>query len=347
MKVSETTQKVYDGIVGILKENGQPLTKAQTYAIESLVETIEEATEKRCCEVTEQILAKKDALLEEQDKLVGIANDEVVSEATVEKVNEMVEARIEQLKKDMPQILDYAKLKKLERCVESVKECVGYKADEQVERVAAESAKMLKSTKTLIETQAKQISEKTASLSESTKSVKALQEKVKQMQAKIDAKDRQIVESTKKNAELVSSVNALQKKVEESKKITESIEEKRKQESLKFYLEEKISKYPKYEAGLLRKHFQNARSRAEIDENFQKALAMVSEQRDAMRKVQAIPVAKVNEVTNNKISGETIVKESGESDAIGNLVPDDPFVEVDFTDDVISNEEMAAYISRL
>lgn len=66
-----------------------------------------------------------------------------------------------------------------------------------------------------------------------------------------------------------------------------------------------------------------------------------------MRKVQAIPVAKVNEVTNNKISGETIVKESGESDAIGNLVPDDPFVEVDFTDDVISNEEMAAYISRL
>lgn len=280
MKVSETTQKVYDGIVGILKENGQPLTKAQTYAIESLVETIEEATEKRCCEVTEQILAKKDALLEEQDKLVGIANGEVVSEATVEKVNEMVEARIEQLKKDMPQILDYAKLKKLEKCVESVKECVGYKADEQVERVAAESAKMLKSTKTLIETQAKQISEKTASLSESTKSVKALQEKVKQMQAKIDAKDRQIVESTKKNAELVSSVNALQKKVEESKKITESIEEKRKQESLKFYLEEKISKYPKYEAGLLRKHFQNARSRAEIDENFQKALAMVSEQRD-------------------------------------------------------------------
>ncbi len=28
MKVSETTQKVYDGILGILKENGQPLTKA-------------------------------------------------------------------------------------------------------------------------------------------------------------------------------------------------------------------------------------------------------------------------------------------------------------------------------
>lgn len=100
------------------------------------------------------------------------------------------------------------------------------------------------------------------------------------MQAKLEAKDRQIVESTKKNRELVTSVQALEKKVEESKKITESIEEKRKQESLKFYLEEKISKYPKYEAGLLRKHFQNARSRAEIDENFQKALAMVSEQRD-------------------------------------------------------------------
>lgn len=124
--------------------------------------------------MTEKILAKK-------DKLVGEAQDQMVSEATVEKVNEMVEARIEQLKKDMPQILDYARLKKLESCVESVKECVGYKADEQVERVAAESAKMLKSTKTLIETQAKQISEKTASLNESTKSVKALQEKVKQM----------------------------------------------------------------------------------------------------------------------------------------------------------------------
>lgn len=60
MKVSETTQKIYDGISTILKENGQSLTKAQAYAIESLVETVEESTEKRCCEVTEQILAKKD-----------------------------------------------------------------------------------------------------------------------------------------------------------------------------------------------------------------------------------------------------------------------------------------------
>ena len=352
MKVSETTQKVYDGISAILKENGQSLTKAQAYAIESLVETVEEATEKRCCEVTEQILAKKDALLLEEKGKVAEKKEKdgenVVSEETLKMVNEMVEARIEQLKEEMPQILDYAKLRKLERCVESVKECVGYKADEQVEKVANESAKMLKSTKTLIETQAKQISEKTASLNESRSAVKALQEQVKQMQAKLEAKDKQIVESTKKNAELITSVQTLQKKVEESKKITESIEEKRKTEALKFYLEEKISKYPKYEAGLLRKHFQNARSRAEIDENFQKALAMVSEQRDQMRKVQAIPVAKVNEAAKKKISGETIVKESGEVEAqSGDLGLDDPFVEVDFSNDVISNEEMAAYISRL
>lgn len=66
-----------------------------------------------------------------------------------------------------------------------------------------------------------------------------------------------------------------------------------------------------------------------------------------MRKVQAIPVAKVNEVT-NKISGETIVKESGETDSLDDdLRLDDPFVEVDFTNDAISQEEMAAYISRL
>ena len=151
MKVSETTQKIYDGIASILKENGQSLTKAQSYAIESLVETVEETTEKRCCEVTEQILAKKDALVKEAQSKVAEQGD-VVSEATVQKVNEMVEARIEQLKKEIPQVLDYARMKKLERCVESVKECVGYKADEQVEKVANESAKMLKSTKTLIET---------------------------------------------------------------------------------------------------------------------------------------------------------------------------------------------------
>lgn len=150
MKVSETTQKVYDGISTILKENGQPLTKAQAYAIESLVETIEEATEKRCCEVTEQILAKKDVLVKEAQRKV-VEND-VVSEATIKKVNEMVEARIEKLKKEIPHVLDYARMKKLEKCVEIVKECVGYKADEQVEKVANESAKMLKSTKTLIET---------------------------------------------------------------------------------------------------------------------------------------------------------------------------------------------------
>ena len=184
-------------------------------------------------------------------------------------------------------------------------------------------------------------------MNESRNAVKALQEKVKQMEAKLEAKDKQIVESTKRTKELVSSVNALQKKVEESRKINETIEEKRKIEALKFYLEEKISKYPKYEAGLLRKHFQNARSRAEIDENFQKALAMVSEQRDQMRKVQAIPVAKVNEAANKDISGETIVKESGEIPQSGDLGLDDPFVEVDFSNDVISNEEMEAYISRL
>ena len=209
MKVSETTQKVYDGISTILKENGQPLTKAQAYAIESLVETVEEATEKRCCEVTEQILAKKDALLEEQNKLVKeaqskVVDADVVSEATVQKVNEMVEARIEQLKKEIPQVLDYARMKKLEGCVETIKECVGYRADEQVERVAKESAKMLKSTKALVETQAKQISEKVASLAESTKKIGELETKVKQMQQTIQAKDKQIVESTKKSMEFVN-----------------------------------------------------------------------------------------------------------------------------------------------
>ena len=341
MKVSETTQKIYDGIAKILKENGQPLSKAQVYAVESLVETVEESTEKRCCELTEQIVNKHDAIVERK-------SDEVVSESTVQKVNEMVEARIEQLKKDMPKIMDYAKLKKLEKCVESVKECVGYNSDEQVEKVTMESAKMLHSTKSLIETQAKSISEKAATLSESTKEIEKLKEQVKQMKLALESKEEQIVESTKKNAELVNSVNALNKKVEESKKITENIEEKRKQESLKFYLEEKIASYPKYEAALLRKHFQNARSRAEIDENFQKALTMVGEKRDAMRTVQAIPVAKVNEVTNKKISGETIVKENGgqNEDDLSSMI-DDPFVEVDFTNDVISPEEMATYMTGL
>lgn len=350
MKVSETTQKVYDGILGILKENGQPLTKAQVYAIESMVETVEEATEKRCCEVTESIIAKKDALIEEAKKSAK-AND-VVSEATMKKVNEMVEARIEQLKKDIPQVLDYAKMKKLESCMETIKECVGYRTDEQVERVATESAKMLNSTKKLMETQAKTISEKVASLAESTSKVNALQEQVKQMKDKIDAKDKQIVESTKKNMELVNQNQSLQKKIEESKKITESIEEKRKTEALRYYLEERISKYPKYEATLLRKHFQNAKSRAEIDENFQKALVMVQEKRDAMRTVQAIPVAKVatpnaTEATKT-ISGETIVKESGGSNAEASpSMFDDSFVDIDLDNDVISNEDMQRWMSQL
>jgi hypothetical protein len=348
MKVSETTQKIYDGISAILKENGQSLTKAQAYAIESLVETVEESTEKRCCEVTEQILAKKDQLVKEAESKV---TDNVVSEATIEKVNAMVESRIEQLKKEIPQVLDYARMKKLEGCVETIKECVGYRADEQVEKVASESAKMLKSTKTLIETQAKQISEKVASLNESTKKIDELEKKVKQMQMTIDAKEKQIVESTKKNLELVKDVQGLQKKVEESKKVNETIEEKRKNEALKFYLEQKIASYPKYEATLLRKHFQNARSRAEIDENFQKVLSMVQEKRDAMRTVQAIPVAKVNvnETTKKEqISGETIVGESGgsEQEVSGSML-DDSFVDIDMDNDVISNEQMQNWMDRL
>lgn len=176
------------------------------------------------------------------------------------------------------------------------------------------------------------------------------------MKHTIDVKDKQIVESTKKNTELVNQNQSLQKKIEESKKITESIEEKRKTEALRYYLEEKISKYPKYEATLLRKHFQNAKSRAEIDENFQRALMMVQEKRDAMRTVQAIPVAKVApqakqvavEANNKTISGETIVKESGGSNA--EVLPsmyDDSFVDIDIDKDVISNEQMQRWMSQL
>ena len=355
MKVSETTQKIYEGISNILKENGQALTKAQIYAVESMVETIEESVERRCCEVTEQIVAKKDVLLHQKDALLE-SRSSSVQEETLSRVNEMVERRIEQLKKDMPKVLDYAKMKKLQKCVESIKDAVGYDSDEMVEKVRNDAAKMLHSTKSFIETQAKTISERSASLSESTKTVKSLQEKVKQMQATLDAKEKQMVESTRKNAELVQANQNLQKKVEESRKINETLEEKRKSESLKYYLEQKIATYPKYEAGLLRKHFQNARSRAEIDENFPKVLAMVQEKRDAMRTVQAIPVAKVEKKpaqeakddSNKTISGETIVNESGGQTRSSPDAEDydDSFVDIDFDKDTISLAQMEEWMSR-
>lgn len=177
------------------------------------------------------------------------------------------------------------------------------------------------------------------------------------MQKTIEAKEKQIVESTKKNVELVESVQNLQKKVEESKKINETIEEKRKTEALKFYLEEKISQYPKYEADLLRKHFKGAKSMAEIDENFNKALVMVQEKRDAMRTVQAIPVAKVEAKTsakptqvvgeNKKISGETIVGESGDASNVAPCLLDDSFVDINFDDDMISQKEMQMWMDQL
>lgn len=149
----------------------------------------------------------------------------------------------------------------------------------------------------------------------------------------------------------MNQVQSLQKKVEESRKINETIEEKRKTESLRYYLEQKIASYPKYEASLLRKHFQNAKSKAEIDENFQKALSMVAEKRDAMRTVQAIPVARVNEVPekNKTISGgETIVKEnSGSKLNQTHVDDDDSFVEVDFDNDMISPQDMQMWMDRL
>lgn len=66
-----------------------------------------------------------------------------------------------------------------------------------------------------------------------------------------------------------------------------------------------------------------------------------------MRTVQPIPVAKVNEaVTPNKISGgESIVKESGGNNIMTMEPIDDSFVDID--NDVISNEEMERWMSRL
>lgn len=307
-----------------------------------MIQTIEESTEKRCCELTEQIIAKK-------DKMIEMGNANVVSEATIEQVNDMVENRVRELKKELPALVDYAKMRKMQECMNTIKECVGYKTDEQVERVAAESAKVLHSTKSLIETQAKTISEKSASLNESTRKINSLNEQIQQMKEKLEASQKQIVESMNKNKELILTNQNLAKKVEESKKINESIELKRRSESLKYYLESKIAQYPKYEASLLRKQFANAKSQAEIDENFPKALALVQERRDVMRSVQPIPVAKANEsnATTNRISGgETIVKVDGGNAAFVSESVDDSFVDID-DNDVISNDEMQRWISRL
>ena len=62
--------------------------------------------------------------------------------------------------------------------MDTIKECVGYRTDEQVEKVAAESAKVLHTTKSLIETQAKTISEKSVSLNESTNKINSLNEEL-------------------------------------------------------------------------------------------------------------------------------------------------------------------------
>ena len=158
------------------------------------------------------------------------------------------------------------------------------------------------------------------------------------MRVKLEASQKQVVESMKANKELVASNQNLQKKIEESKKIAENIEQKRRSESLKYYLESKIAQYPKYEASLLRKHFANAKSQAEIDENFPKALATV----------QAIPVAKVNEnqVAKPISGGETIVKESGVPEVSGSMY-DESFVDIDFDNDAISNEQMQRWMDRI
>ena len=66
--------------------------------MESLVQTIEEATEKRCLEVANKIVAKKDLLL----KKMADEEPDHVSESTIRMVNEMVEERIQRLKREVP-----------------------------------------------------------------------------------------------------------------------------------------------------------------------------------------------------------------------------------------------------
>ena len=120
---------------------------------------------------------------------------------------------------------------------------------------------------------------------------------------------------------------------------------------MKYYLETKIKNIPDFEATLLRKHFANAKSQAEIDENFANVYAMVQEKRDNMRKVQPIPVAKVNETAAAKkpiSGGETIVKENGgQYDETIDELEDDSYVNINFDGDVISNEEMLSYMAGL
>lgn len=63
------------------------------------MQTIEEATEKRCLEVANKIVAKKDLLLK---KKMADEEPDHVSESTIRMVNEMVEERIQRLKREVP-----------------------------------------------------------------------------------------------------------------------------------------------------------------------------------------------------------------------------------------------------
>lgn len=316
-----------------------------------MLQTIEDAAEKRCCSVAESILEKKD---KQTRRMLA---EQKVSDTTVEKVNEMVEARVRQLKTEIPQVVDYAKMKKLMECVETIKECVGYRTDEQIAKMTTENAKAMAATRTLIETQAKQIQTSSKNINESNERLRQMSVQMEKMKKGLELKDKQIAENVNKNRELANSIQSLQKRIDDGKKLNESIEQKRKDEALRYYLETRLAQYPKYEASLLREHFKGAKSRAEIDEAFESELKLIQNRRDSMRKVSAIPVAKVNEnkkenaePKRKKISGgETIVGEQSEFQRIDESMDEmmeDSVVEINDSD-VINPDEMQLWISRL
>lgn len=362
MKASDTARAAYEGVAKILRENGQALSKAQTYAVESLVRTVEDAAERRCCELTEEILAKKDRSLEKaleaRTKAIEArarsleARSLGARDESIDRLNEAVEQRVQELKREIPQAVDYARMRKMEACMEQIRECVGYSTDEQVGRVAAESARMLKSTKALVESQARAVAEKAKAAKEAIDQASRSAKVAEGLRSEVAQRDARLAEAEKKVRMLEQGMQLLQRKVDESRRVNESLEQRQKADAVKLYLEQRMQSLPKFEAAQLRAKFQNARSRAEIDENFDRALAAVQGQRArAAQMPTAVPVAKAAPVQQKTISGGgTIVRESRAEQPIPPApaeAADDGFVDVDVDDDTISNEQMQRWMAGL
>ena len=304
-------KELFDGLCKVLEENSQSLNESQKKAIDGFINVLVEAINDNWGKTVKEYLNEQKKANDRNTKTIIEKRDA----AWTKKVNELVSKLRNESKQSSEK--KEAKDEAIASIMGMLKSIKGDISNNQV----TEAEKVRKEFNEF----------KEKSVLATNEAIKAEKAKVSSLQAACEAKDKQLVNAGIK---------------------IRTLEEQLKKAELTNYLESKISGsgIPAYEASLMRKRFADAKTKAEIDNDFQRALVGVQEKRNAISRTP-INKTRVLEVQPNQFSESAkepkavdLLTESTTPQTPPGQTTDEDFYMIDESNEVIPQEDVARWI---